>query len=134
MLPIEGPKSKKMVRHRQKHSKSCMVDTPRGRIFQLMPPIIIMFTYRSKAYPSPLGAYRPLFWPTHLKVLWAQRSDKILLTVKVDEIHDEEFSLEENRLHFSALSGSEDKHCEVIINFYNEIVPHVSQFTFDVRL
>ena len=93
-----------------------------------MPPICSHIFRPTAVLPSLLGASRPLFRPTHLKVLWAQRSDRILLTVKVDDIHDEEFSLDEKQLHFSALSGSDHKQCEVTLNFCKEIIPHVSEF------
>ena len=63
--------------------------------------------------------------PSRPNILWAQRSDKILLTVSLNDIHDEQFSLEEKELHFSGLGGSGDGQYDIKIDFYKEIIPHV---------
>jgi len=56
-------------------------------------------------------------------VLWAQRTDKIFLTVEVSDSKDVSIDFQpEGRLHFSCSNG-EGKEYALNLEFFNEIVP-----------
>lgn len=59
-------------------------------------------------------------------VLWAQRSNTILLTVEVSDIADEKITLEESKISFSAKSG--DKQYAFEIEFHGAIKPDVRRW------
>lgn len=58
-------------------------------------------------------------------VLWAQRSDTILLTVSLTDIRDEKFTLEENVFHFKGNAGPDGRMYTLNMNFHKEVVPQV---------
>ena len=59
-------------------------------------------------------------------VLWAQRSDTILLTVSLSDIKNEKVSLENGEFSFKAKAGPEGKLYSVDMTFHKEIIPQVS--------
>lgn len=61
----------------------------------------------------------------HPSILWAQHKDTLLLTVSLNDIQDEKFSLEETTFQFSGVGGSDGKHYNVELEFYKDIVPQV---------
>ena len=67
--------------------------------------------------------------PLHPSILWAQRSDTVLLTVSLNDIRDETFSLEENGFEFSGVGGAEGRMYEARIEFYKDILPQVTNVT-----
>ena len=79
--------------------------------------------------PSIIQAFVHFCRPLHPSILWAQRSDTILLTVSLNDICDETFSLEENAFEFSGVGGAEGRMYETRIEFYKDIVPQVSSVT-----
>lgn len=58
-------------------------------------------------------------------VLWAQRSDTVLLTVNLSDIKNEKLSLEENMFSFSGNAGVEKKLYTLQMTFHKEVVPQV---------
>ncbi len=59
-------------------------------------------------------------------VLWAQRSDTVILTVSLTDIKKEKISLEDSVFKFSGCGGSEGKFYDVELKFYGDVVPQVS--------
>lgn len=59
-------------------------------------------------------------------VLWAQRSDTILLTVSLSDIKNEKVSLEDGEFSFKANAGPDGKMYSVDMTFHKEIIPQVS--------
>jgi len=55
------------------------------------------------------------------KVEWAQRKDKVLLTVFVEDCKDEKISVQENSFSFSGKGGKEKKEYAVNLEFFGEI-------------
>ena len=76
--------------------------------------------------PSIIQASVHLCRPLHPNVLWAQRSDTILLTVSLNDIRDETFSLEENVFEFSGVGEAEGRLYKARIEFYEDILPQVT--------
>lgn len=62
---------------------------------------------------------------THPSILWAQRNDTVLLTVSLNDIHHEKYSLEEKVFKFSGVGGAEGHQYNVEINFYKDVIPQV---------
>ena len=48
-----------------------------------------------------------------------------MLTVGLNDIHHEKFSLEDKVFKFSGIGGSDGSQYEVEINFYGEVIPQV---------
>lgn len=61
----------------------------------------------------------------HPSILWAQRKDTLLLTVSLNDIQDETFSLEETTFQFSGVGGSDRKQYSVQLEFYKDVIPQV---------
>ena len=54
-----------------------------------------------------------------------------MLTVSLNDIHHEKFSLEEKVFKFSGIGGSDGSQYEVEINFYQDVIPQVCSITVD---
>lgn len=74
----------------------------------------------------PPYAYFHVCRPHHPSIVWAQRSDIILLTVSLNDIRDETFSLEERVFEFSGVGGAEGRKYEAMIEFYKDVLPQVT--------
>ena len=61
----------------------------------------------------------------HPSILWAQRNDTILLTVSLNDIHHEKYSLEEKVFQFTGVGGTEGQHYNVELQFYKDVIPQV---------
>ena len=61
------------------------------------------------------------------RVLWAQRSDVVYLTIEVFDVHDEKIQLDANRLSFSGVRGSDNARFAVELEFYAPINPEASK-------
>lgn len=59
-------------------------------------------------------------------ILWAQRSDTILLTVSLSDIKNEKVSLEDGGFSFKANAGPKGELYSVDMTFHKEIIPQVS--------
>ena len=57
-------------------------------------------------------------------MLWAQRNDTILLTVNVNDLHNEKFSLEDKTFTFYG-EGHENLKYSFELEFFKEITPQV---------
>lgn len=62
-------------------------------------------------------------------VTWAQRRDKVFLTINVEDGKDAKIDLDGNKLHFQAHGGPEGQSYEVTIEFFKEINPETSKYT-----
>merc|ERR1711976_756521 len=65
----------------------------------------------------------------HPAVVWAQRNDKLYVTINLEDCIEPEIKLEEDKLHFLAKGGPEKKEYEVNIEFFKPINPEESKFT-----
>ena len=61
----------------------------------------------------------------HPSILWAQRNDTILLTVSLNDIHHEKYSLEEKVFQFTGVGGAEGQHYNVELEFFKDVIPQV---------
>ena len=59
-------------------------------------------------------------------MVWAQRKDKIFLTVQLDDIRDPKIDVKETSLHFHATSGKNNTEYEALLEFNKNIDPQVS--------
>ena len=75
--------------------------------------------------PSFTLALTHCYRSLHPSILWAQRKDTLLLTVSLNDIQDETFSLEETTFQFSGMGGSDGKQYNVELEFYKDVVPQV---------
>ncbi|GFO44778.1 prostaglandin e synthase 3 [Plakobranchus ocellatus] len=67
---------------------------------------------------------------THLPLppmVWAQRKDKIFLTVQLEDIKDPVIEVKETSLHFCATAGKDNTKYEVQLEFNKEIDPPTSK-------
>lgn len=62
----------------------------------------------------------------HPSILWAQRRDTVMLTVSLNDIHHEKFSLEDKAFKFSGVGGADGSQYQVEINFYQDVIPQAS--------
>lgn len=60
--------------------------------------------------------------PVPPPILWAQRSDVLIVTVAV-ECKDEEYKFTEDSMHFKANAVNIDRSYDVTLNFLHKIVP-----------
>ncbi|OWF43137.1 hypothetical protein KP79_PYT19741 [Mizuhopecten yessoensis] len=67
--------------------------------------------------------------PLHASVIWAQRKDKILLTINLEDSKDATFDIKENSFHFKGKGGPEKKDYEVKLDFYSDVVPSECKYT-----
>ena len=61
-------------------------------------------------------------------MVWAQRKDKIFLTVQLDNIRNPKIDVKETSLHFRATAGKDNTEYEVLLEFNKEIDPEVRFF------
>ncbi|XP_001635633.2 prostaglandin E synthase 3 [Nematostella vectensis] len=62
----------------------------------------------------------------HPLTLWAQRKDKILLTISLVDCKDPQIELTEKNLTFRCHGGAENKEYVLELEFFKEIVPQES--------
>lgn len=58
-------------------------------------------------------------------MLWAQRNDTILLTVSVNDLHNEKYAVNDKTLSFYGEGSESLQKYKFEIQFYKEIVPQV---------
>lgn len=63
-------------------------------------------------------------------VMWAQRKDKILLTIQLENCNNPTITFKDNSLHFHGKGGASNTEHEVLLEFYKEIDPDVSKHLF----
>lgn len=61
-------------------------------------------------------------------IMWAQRNDKVYLTINVEDVQNPVIKLEETKLFFQGKGGTENKHYELTIEFFKEINPSESKY------
>lgn len=61
----------------------------------------------------------------HPSVLWAQRADTVLLTIELNDIQNEKYTLNEKSLKFSGQGGTHGDSYELELDFYGEVNPEV---------
>ncbi|XP_060066944.1 prostaglandin E synthase 3-like [Ylistrum balloti] len=66
--------------------------------------------------------------PLHAAVVWAQRKDKIYLTINLEDGSDTKIEINENSFYFGGKGGPEKKDYEVKIDFYKEVIPSDSKY------
>lgn len=59
--------------------------------------------------------------PLHPPVLWAQREQVLYLTLDVDDMKFDDFSVSENQLHLKGTGGHEKTKYECTLEFYGEV-------------
>ncbi|XP_015761388.1 PREDICTED: co-chaperone protein daf-41-like [Acropora digitifera] len=67
----------------------------------------------------------------HPSTKWAQRRDRILLTIELSDCQKPDISLDTNSLKFSAKGGKEQKNYTLELKFHKEVNPEV-RFTFSL--
>merc|ERR1711976_4156 len=65
----------------------------------------------------------------HPAVVWAQRNDKLYLTINLEDCKDPTIKLEEDKLYFLSKAGADKKEYEVSIEFFKPINPEESKYT-----
>ncbi|ESN96440.1 hypothetical protein HELRODRAFT_163501 [Helobdella robusta] len=60
-------------------------------------------------------------------VQWAQRKDKLYLTINVEDCKDPTIKLEQNSLHFEGVGNKEALHYDITIEFYGDVDPEKSK-------
>lgn len=58
---------------------------------------------------------------------WAQRKDKVFLTIELEDCQTPEIKLDTQTLHFSAKGGKEQKNYSLELEFFKEVVPEESK-------
>ncbi|XP_069111175.1 prostaglandin E synthase 3-like isoform X2 [Argopecten irradians] len=66
--------------------------------------------------------------PLHPAVVWAQRKDKIYLTINLEDSKETTINISENEFHFKGKGGPEKKAYEVKLEFFNEVIPSDSKY------
>lgn len=66
-------------------------------------------------------------------VLWGQRSDKLYLTVDLQDIKDQKIDLQPGVLNFKATAGTDQQPFELIIEFNGEVDPEASKIAVSAR-
>ncbi len=61
----------------------------------------------------------------HPSVLWAQRADTVLLTIELNDIQNEKYTLSDKALKFSGQGGAQGSIYELELELYGEVVPEV---------
>ncbi|KAK3108237.1 hypothetical protein FSP39_003844 [Pinctada imbricata] len=64
----------------------------------------------------------------HPPVVWAQRKDKLLLTIELDDVKDQKITLTENKLTFRGVGGAEKHTYEAEIEFYQDVDQNESKY------
>ena len=58
-------------------------------------------------------------------VIWAQRNDIVFVTINLNDINHEKYSLDNKKLTFSGIGGSDKKFYSIELEFNKEVVPEV---------
>lgn len=61
-------------------------------------------------------------------VLWAQRNDRLYVTINVEDCKDATLKFDNNSLNFSGKGGKQNVDYEVKLEFYGEIDPEKSKY------
>ncbi|XP_013390948.1 prostaglandin E synthase 3 [Lingula anatina] len=71
----------------------------------------------------------------HPEVMWAQRDDKLFLTINLADVRkkDAKIELKEDKLIFSGNGGPEKHDYEAEIEFYAAVKPEESKYTVQAR-
>ncbi|XP_071102775.1 co-chaperone protein daf-41-like isoform X1 [Haliotis cracherodii] len=69
----------------------------------------------------------------HPAVVWAQRKDKLWVTVRLDNCGKPDIQLKENSLYFKGAGGPEKVVHEATLEFYHDIIPEESKYTIGGR-
>ena len=60
-------------------------------------------------------------------LLWAQRTDTVFLTVSLNDLKNEKFSLDDNLFKFVGQSGPDGALYAVEVPLYKDVIPQVRQ-------
>ncbi|KAK6165347.1 hypothetical protein SNE40_022289 [Patella caerulea] len=60
-------------------------------------------------------------------MLWAQRKDKVWLTIQLENVKDSQIDLTDKKLHFKANGGHDNLPHEVDLEFYSDVIPEDSK-------
>lgn len=66
-------------------------------------------------------------------VLWAQRKDKLFVTIRVEDCNDPNIDLQESKLIFKGTGGAEKNLYEVTIPFCEAVIPQESKKSLGAR-
>lgn len=69
----------------------------------------------------------------HPSTKWAQRRDRILLTIELSDCQKPDISLDTNSLKFSAKGGKEQKNYTLELKFHKEVNPEESKQNITAR-
>ncbi|KAK2570178.1 Co-chaperone protein p23-1 [Acropora cervicornis] len=69
----------------------------------------------------------------HPSTKWAQRRDRILLTIELSDCQKPDISLDTNSLKFSAKGGKEQKYYTLELKFHKEVNPEESKQNITAR-
>lgn len=61
-------------------------------------------------------------------VLWAQRKNLLYVKVQLEDCRNPTIKIEKDRLYFKGKGGTDNKECEVTLEFFKEIKPEESKF------
>ena len=61
-------------------------------------------------------------------VIWAQRADRIYLTINLEDVENTEIKLEEKQLYFKGKGGTDKKWFELTVEFYSDVNPDDSKY------
>ncbi|KAK2184888.1 hypothetical protein NP493_249g04016 [Ridgeia piscesae] len=61
-------------------------------------------------------------------VIWAQRNDKVYVTICLPDCSNPTIKLEEDKLYFFGKGGPEQKEYEMTMEFYKEVNPEESKY------
>jgi len=74
------------------------------------------------------------------RVLWAQRKDRTLVSIQVEDSKDEQIAIDEQKLTFSCLCPKNNEYYKAELTFFDNIVPEESkqrkggrEFYFDLK-
>jgi len=65
--------------------------------------------------------------------IWAQRNDKVYLTIQVNDLQDAKIELQETTLHITGKGGVDKKNYDVTIEFYKEVDIATSKYVVQSR-
>ena len=61
----------------------------------------------------------------HPSILWAQRKDTVILTVNLNDIKGEHFTLDNTKFTFKGIGGSDQQRYGCELEFFKEVIPQV---------
>mmetsp|Transcript_57027 Transcript_57027/g.92841 ORF Transcript_57027/g.92841 Transcript_57027/m.92841 type:complete len:165 (-) Transcript_57027:249-743(-) len=65
--------------------------------------------------------------PLHPATKWAQRKDRLMLTIELSDCQKPDISITSTHLHFSAKGGKEQKIYSLELEFHKDVVPEESK-------